>query len=53
MDTEPVTIPIEPVPIPAVATRIAAGRPVHATWANEIGGLAFQVGDGVVRDGGE
>jgi kanamycin kinase len=50
MDTEPVTIPIEPVPIPAVVTRIAAGRPVHATWANEIGGLTFQIGDGDVRE---
>lgn len=37
------TIPIEPVAIPAVVTRIAAGRPVYATWANEIGGLTFQV----------
>jgi kanamycin kinase len=40
-----VSFPIEPGPVPAVVTRIAAGRPVYAAWANEIGGLTFQVGD--------
>lgn len=44
------SFPIEPVPIPAVVTRIAAGRPVYAAWANEIGGLTFQVGDGDGRE---
>ena len=50
LDTEPVSFPIEPVPIPTVVTRIAAGRPAHAAWANEIGGLTFQVGDGDGRE---
>jgi kanamycin kinase len=45
-----VSIPIEPVPIPAVVTRIAAGRPVYPTWANEIGGLTFQIGDDAGRE---
>jgi kanamycin kinase len=44
------TIPSEPVPIPAVVTRIAAGRPVLPAWANEIGGLTFQVADGDGRE---
>lgn len=44
------TIPIEPVPVPAVVTRIAAGRPVYPAWVNEIGGLTFQLGDGHGRE---
>ena len=50
MDTEAVTIPNEPVPVPAVVTRIAAGRPVYPAWTNEAGGFAFQVGDGDGRE---
>jgi kanamycin kinase len=45
-----VTIPSEPVPIPAVVARIAASRSVVPAWANEIGGLTFQVGDGDGRE---
>lgn len=44
------TIPNEPVPVPVVVTRIAAGRPVYPAWGNEIGGLTFQVGDGNGRE---
>ena len=40
------TVPQEPVPVPAVVTGIAAGRPVTAVWVNELGGVAFQVGSG-------
>jgi kanamycin kinase len=45
-----VTVPIDSVPVPDLVTRIAAGRPVYPTWANEIGGLTFQVGDGDDRE---
>jgi kanamycin kinase len=50
MDTEAVTIPNDPVPVPAVVTRIAAGRPVYPAWTNEAGGFAFQIGDGDGRE---
>jgi kanamycin kinase len=45
-----VSIPIGSVPVPDVLSRIAVGRPVHPTWANEIGGLTFQIGDGTGRE---
>jgi kanamycin kinase len=45
-----VSIPIGTVPVPDVVSRIAVGRPVHPTWANEIGGLTFQIGDGIGRE---
>ena len=44
------TIPDEPVPIPAVVTDLAAGRPVAAVWVNELGGVTFQVGTGARRE---
>ena len=44
------TVPREPVPVPAVVTGIAAGRPVTAVWVNELGGVAFQVGSGTDRE---
>ena len=44
------SIPIEPVPVPDVVSRIAVGRPVHPAWANEIGGVTFQIGDGTGRE---
>jgi kanamycin kinase len=45
-----VSIPIGSVPVPDVVSRIAAGRHVHPTWANEIGGLTFQIGDDTGRE---
>jgi kanamycin kinase len=44
-----VTIPIDAVPVPDVVARIAAGRTVTPAWANEIGGLTFQIGEGAGR----
>ena len=44
------SIPIGTVPVPDVVSRIAVGRPVHPRWANEIGGLTFQIGDGTGRE---
>ncbi|OBI77565.1 phosphotransferase [Mycobacterium sp. E740] len=38
------TVPDEPVPIPAVVAQIADGRPVRAVWVNELGGVTFEVG---------
>jgi len=34
------------VAIPFVVEDIAAGRPVAATWVNELGGVTFSVADG-------
>lgn len=33
--------------VPEVVTAIAAGRPVRATWVNELGGVTFAVASGV------
>jgi kanamycin kinase len=41
-----VTRPSEPVPIPAAAADIAAGRPVDAVWRNELGGITFAIDGG-------
>ena len=41
-----VTRPSEPVPIPAVVSDIAGGRPVAAVWVNELGGVTFEVDGG-------
>ena len=38
------------MPVPAVVTDIADGRPVRAVWVNELGGVAFQVGSGARRE---
>ena len=40
------TRPTEPVPTPAVVVDIAAGRPVTAVWANELGGITFAIDGG-------
>jgi kanamycin kinase len=45
-----VSILIGTVPVPDVVSRIAAGPSVYPTWANEIGGLTFQIGDGIGRE---
>jgi kanamycin kinase len=39
-------MPREPVPVPEIVERIAAGRPVVAVWENEIGGVTFDVDRG-------
>jgi kanamycin kinase len=36
-----------PPPVPAAVDRVAAGRPVHAVWVNEQGGVTFRVGPGI------
>jgi kanamycin kinase len=41
-----VNFPVEQPPVPDVVERIAAGRPVHAVWLNELGGTTFSVADG-------
>jgi kanamycin kinase len=38
------SVPSSPPPVPAVVHRFAAGRPVHAVWVNEEGGVTFRVG---------
>jgi kanamycin kinase len=40
------SVPVPPPVVPAVVTRFAAGRPVRAIWANELGGVTFRVGPG-------
>lgn len=32
------SVPSEPVPVPDINHRIAAGRQMYPAWANEIGG---------------
>ena len=44
------SIPVDAVPLPDIVLHIAAGRSVTPAWANEIGGLTFQVGDGAGRE---
>jgi kanamycin kinase len=38
------SFPTSPPAVPAVVARFAAGRPVRAVWANEVGGVTFRVG---------
>lgn len=45
------SFPSSPPPAPALVTRFAAGRPVHAIWANELGGVTFRVGSGRIDSG--
>lgn len=40
------TQPTEPVPVPTVVGRIAAGRQVVAVWVNELGGVTFAIDGG-------
>ena len=40
------SVPAEPVPVPAVVAAIAAGRPVAAVWVNELGGVTFRIDGG-------
>ena len=40
------TFPSAPVAVPDIVHRPAAGRPVHAVWRNELGGLTFRIGAG-------
>ena len=42
--------PDEPVEIPDVVTRRAAGRPVEAVWRNDLGGLTFRLGGAVAEE---
>jgi kanamycin kinase len=41
-----VSVPSEPVAVPDIVDRIAAGRPVVAVWLNELGGVTFSVDGG-------
>jgi kanamycin kinase len=40
------SFPTSPPDVPEVVRRFAAGRPVLAVWANELGGITFRVGSG-------
>ena len=40
------TVPSEPVAVPELVDRIAAGRPVVAVWENELGGITYAIDDG-------
>ena len=40
------TVPSEPVAVPAIVARIAAGRPVVAVWENELRGVTFRIDGG-------
>jgi kanamycin kinase len=40
------TIPVGPVPVPEIVTRIAEGRAVLPVWINELGGVTFRLGTG-------
>ncbi len=40
------TFPTAPVLVPDAVAAIAAGRPAHAVWQNELGGVTFSVADG-------
>lgn len=42
-------VPRSDVTPPPVVTEIAAGRPTRAVWVNELGGLTFEVDDGISR----
>jgi kanamycin kinase len=41
-----VTFPTAPVRVPDAVAAIVAGRPAHAVWQNELGGVTFSVADG-------
>jgi len=41
-----VSVPSEPVPVPEIVERIAAGRMVVSVWENELGGVTFAIGGG-------
>jgi kanamycin kinase len=41
-----VSVPSEPVPVPAAVVGIAEGRQVVAVWVNELGGVTFDVDGG-------
>ena len=36
-------------PIPEVVLGIAAGRPAELVWRNDLGGLAFRIGESFVK----
>lgn len=40
------TIPIEPVEVPAAVRELAGAASVDAVWLNELGGRTFRIGDG-------
>ena len=40
------SVPIEPVPVPEIVDRIAAGRMVVPVWLNELGGVTFAIDQG-------
>jgi len=40
------TFPPSPPEVPAVVRRLAGGRPVHAVWINELGGITFRIESG-------
>ncbi|QUR69389.1 phosphotransferase [Mycobacterium spongiae] len=40
------SFPSLPPAVPALVNRLAAGRPVHAVWVNELGGITFRIGSG-------
>jgi kanamycin kinase len=42
-------VPKADITPPPAVVEIAAGRSVRAVWVNEVGGLTFQVGDGIAR----
>jgi kanamycin kinase len=40
------TFPSQQPPVPAIVSRLSAGRPVRAVWVNELGGITFRVASG-------
>jgi kanamycin kinase len=42
-------VPTADLTPPPAVLEVAAGRPLHVVWANEVGGLTFQVGAGIAR----
>jgi kanamycin kinase len=42
-----VTFPWSPPPVPAIVSRLADGRSVHAVWVNEAGGVTFRLASGI------
>jgi kanamycin kinase len=45
-----VSVPVDPLEIPAVVVELAAGRVLRSVWRNELGGLTFQLGEGIDRE---
>lgn len=43
------TIPLQPIDVPPLVMRLAAGRDVEPVWLNNLGGVTFRAGDRYIK----